>query len=175
MSRRALAARSLAMLGLAAWLGGLAFYGGGVIPVLHDAVGGTRAGLTITRHVTDRLNVVGLACLMIWWPLVVAERRHGPARARRLRLAALGASTALLAGLALLHRVMERHLDTRGLAGFYPDHRAYLLASTAQWLANVVVLATSLGSWGENRPADDTDAKGWQRKDPRDEEGRGHA
>lgn len=160
MSRRSLAARSLALLGLATWLGGLAFYGAGVIPVLHDAVGGTRAGLTITRHVTDRLNVVGLACLVIWWPLVAAERRHGPARARRLRVAALGASTIWLAGLAILHRAMERHLDTRGLAGFYPYHRAYLLASTAQWLANVVVLATSLGIWGGTPSAGEADGTG---------------
>ncbi|HWE40746.1 MAG TPA: hypothetical protein VG406_29670 [Isosphaeraceae bacterium] len=151
MSRRDLAARSLAMLAMAGWLGGLAFYGAAVIPVLHDAVGGTRAGLTITPRVTDRLNLVGLGVLALWWPLVVAERDLGPARARRLRVAALGLSTTILSALAALHRVMEHHLDTTGLAGFYPYHRAYLLASTVQWLANVGVLVASLAIWGGGR------------------------
>jgi hypothetical protein len=148
MRPRALAARSLATLALAVWLGGLAFYGAAVIPVLHDAVGGTRAGLTITPRVTARLNLVGLACLALWWPLVVAERGLGSTRARRLRAASLGLSSAILATLGVLHQSMEHHLDTSGLAGFYPYHRAYLLGSTAQWLANVGVLFASLAIWG---------------------------
>ena len=146
MAARALVLRFLAVAGMAAWLGGFTFYGAVVVPILHDELDRLQAG-GITRRATDALNAIGAATLSVWWLAALAERSLGPARMRRVRAALLAASTALLAGLVALHAVMDRRLDSVGLRGFYPLHRAYLLASTAQWLVNLAILAASLALW----------------------------
>ena len=147
MAPRSLAHRFLAVAGMAVWLGGFTFYGAVVVPILHDELDRLQAG-GITRRATDALNVIGAATLAAWWWNALAERSLGPARVRRARAALLAVSTALLAGLFALHAVMDRRLDSVGLRGFYPLHRAYLLASTAQWLVNLATLGTSLVLWG---------------------------
>jgi hypothetical protein len=39
---------------------------------------------------------------------------------------------------------MENRLETIGLLGFYPWHRAYLLVSTIQWGANLFLVAIAV-------------------------------
>ena len=54
----------------------------------------------------------------------------------------------LLLFLIVLHGIMDERLETGSLRGFYPLHRAYLIASTVQWVANLGLMATSLVLWG---------------------------
>jgi hypothetical protein len=150
MGRRVLILRYLCLLGLAVWLGGFTFYGAAVVPVLHDELDHLQAG-GITRRVTDTLNAFGAATLALWWLDAWAERTGGPAWAARARGGLLAASTAILAGLVALHRVMDARLDDGLLRGFYPLHRLYLWASTAQWLVHLALLAVALAAW--TRPA----------------------
>lgn len=147
--------RFAAVLALGVWLGGFAFYSGLVIPVLHDAMSSPEAG-RITQRVTDRLNGIGVLALTMAWGLEIAERRPErrggtPSWRSRWRLGLLIGLTFSLAALAGLHEAMDRHLETRGLSGFYPLHRAYLLISTAQWLAEAGLLWTWTAFW--SRPA----------------------
>lgn len=146
MPGRTFLIRVLCLLGMALWAGGFAFYGAAVVPVLHEELDALQAG-EITRRVTVALNAVGLATLIPWWWACVTERAAGPPRLRRARLVLLGASSALLAFQLALHRVMDGRLDAGALRGFYPLHRAYLIGSTAQWFANLGLLAASLRLW----------------------------
>jgi hypothetical protein len=47
--------------------------------------------------------------------------------------------------LLILHRVLDRKLETSTVIGFYAYHRAYLWTSTVQWFANLWLLARSTG------------------------------
>jgi hypothetical protein len=128
---------------LALWLGGFTFYSAAVIPVLHDQLGSPLDTGLVTQRVTDILNALGFATVVLGWLAVAIERRCG----RVLRagskdsVALLGAFSACLLALLGLHLVMDRRLDSGSLAGFYPLHRAYLWISVLQWLASLGLLA----------------------------------
>lgn len=141
-----LALRVLCLLGLSVWVGGFMFYSAVVIPVLHDVLGSVETGY-VTQRVTDFLNAAGVASLLTWWAEAWAERAAVPVRARRARLGLLAATTFLLLFLIALHRVMDGRLESGSLRGFYPLHRVYLLASTAQWFVNLGLIAISLVLW----------------------------
>ena len=145
----ALALRSLSLLALAVWVGGFTFYSAVVIPVLHESMGSVEAGL-ITQRVTDTLNGIGAAAVVLCCLWAAVERPPYAVRSNRARLGLLAASTALLVVLIALHRVMDRRLETSGLRGFYPLHRAYLLASTAQWAANLGLLLVFALGWRDH-------------------------
>ena len=151
-----LAARSIVILAHAVWLGGFTFYGAVVIPILHERFGPLDAG-RITQRVSDRLNLVGLATLLLWWALAWSERRRGPAVARRIRLGLLVATTLLLAFLAVDHEILDDRLDRHGLSGFYAYHRVYLIASSLQWAVNLGLVPATLAIWlrrpEESRPS----------------------
>ena len=88
----------------------------------------------------------------LWWLAAWAERSAHPALARRARLGLLAASTLMLLALVRLHQLMDSRLDTGTLRGFYPLHRIYLIASTAQWVVNLGLMAIVLVPW-RNGPA----------------------
>lgn len=134
--------RFASLVALAVWLGGFTFYSAAVVPILHDEFG-SLGGSAVTRRATDVLNLVGLAAVGLWWADLAADR-WADVRVGRLRPAALIGSTAGLAVLFVLHHLMDRRLDTVGLRGFYPWHRAYLILSTATWAANLGLLASTV-------------------------------
>lgn len=103
----------------------------------------------VTQRVTDFLNASGGVAVLVWWAALWAERSLGSLRVRRLRLGFLAGATLLLVVLIVLHRVMDARLEAGSLRGFYPLHRAYLVASTAQWFLNLGLLAGSLALWRE--------------------------
>ena len=140
MPTRAPLIRFACSVGMASWAGGFAFYGAAVVPVLHDELDRLQAG-AITARVTDTLNALGAAILVVWWAAALAGRPGAGDRARRARFGLLAASSTLLLSLIALHRVMDGRLDSGNLRGFYPLHRAYLIASTAQWFVNLGLLA----------------------------------
>lgn len=146
MPLRLFALRFLCLLSLTVWVGGFTFYSAAVIPVLHDEMDSQHAG-RITQRVTHSLNATGVAALALWWLEVLLEHSGGQARIRQARILLTGASTAILVSLFLMHRVMDRRLDAGSLRGFYPWHRAYLIASTIQWFMNLGLLAAALLHW----------------------------
>lgn len=140
-----LALRFAALAAMAVWVGGFTFYGGIVVPILDDALGSLDAG-QITRRVTDRLNQIGLATVAVWALGLVVDRRHG--RFPAVSAGFLAVSLTTLLGLFWMHVRMDAHLDTVGLTGFKPWHRAYLMTSTIQWAANLGLLAATVRRWG---------------------------
>jgi hypothetical protein len=145
MSTRSLALRFLGLLTLSIWVGGFTFYSAVVIPILHDAIGTSETG-AITRRVTHAINAAGVATVAVWWLIVGLERSlaSGSLRLRRARFWLLAGTSALLVFLVVLHRVMDDRLDAGRLQGFYPLHRVYLIASTAQWFLNLGLLLVPL-------------------------------
>jgi Domain of unknown function (DUF4149) len=142
MLLRSIALRFLCSLTLAIWVGGFTFYGAAVIPILHDEIDSFQAG-GITRRVTNVLNAVGVATLAVWSLAAWFERSVESALVRRVRLGLLATTLVLLLFLMILHGIMDERLEAGSLRGFYRLHRVYLIASTAQWLANLGLMAIS--------------------------------
>jgi hypothetical protein len=127
---------------MAVWLGGFTFYAGVVVPILHDEFDSI-TGSAVTRRATDALNLIGLATLPLWWSWAWFAGRSGPAPWRRGRSVLLAVSSISLLALIAMHEHMDRLLDSTGLRNFYPWHRAYLITSTAQWAANLGLIASA--------------------------------
>ncbi len=130
------------------WQGGFMFYGGVVISVGAEVLGGDFEQGMITRHVTDWLNVAGAAALIGWIGDLVVERRFCLKR----RWAAWLFLVLMLGALAWLHVQMEEHIDTEhprliGRAAFRHLHTWYLRISTAQWLASIALTYWTLQNW----------------------------
>jgi hypothetical protein len=141
--------RFICLFSLSIWLGGFTFYSAVVIPILHRSLGVGQTG-PITQRVTDFINAAGGVTVILWWLSAWVERSANPAIARRARLALLAGSTITLLVLVFLHQVMDRRLESSGLSGFYVLHRAYLIASTAQWLMNLGLFAAVLVLWRDD-------------------------
>jgi hypothetical protein len=140
--------RFVGLLSLMIWVGGFTFYSAAVIPILHKATPSLEAG-RITQRVTDRLNLVGGATVLVWLILIDVERRIGPTRVRKVRALLLFTTVVLLASLARLHALMDERIADNQMGGFYPWHRAYLIVSTVQWFVNLGLLGLSLRIWEE--------------------------
>ena len=133
---RFLAAMALARIRI----GGLAFYGGAVLPRLHKTFGIARSA-EITRQATDVLNAIGVAAVAMGWVVAALERGGDSSRRWRMRLGLLATTTGLLLALVVLHRIMDGRLDTGRRGNFSGLHRVYLIVSTVQWFANLGLLA----------------------------------
>ena len=146
--------RFAASVAMAAWVGGFMVYGGLVVAILDETLGRYEAGM-ITRRVTVGLNIIGMVavgtCALLAW----VEREVGRRIDRRSRLALLALSAASLLMLAVLHSEMDRRLDSTGLRGFKPWHRAYLMVSTGQWLANLGLIGVTIRIWTDRGPRKD--------------------
>jgi hypothetical protein len=105
----------------------------------------------ITRRVTEWLNVTAAAALAVLALelLLCQEVSRRAARARRLLWLFMAACQALL---FRLHAVLDGMMIEQGRIvtdpeAFYPVHRAYLWAHTAQWAAGLAFVALTLLAW----------------------------
>lgn len=143
--------RFLVVQALLFWQGGFLFYSAVVIPTGTDVVGSWMQGL-ITRHVTDWMNGIGAAAVLILaWDQILGHETKGIRRARWCLWAIL---TASLLGLIALHPIVERLIDGAGgnapdrYGTFYFWHRVYLYVATVQWVAGLGYVAVMLRAWG---------------------------
>ena len=134
--------RRLFLVALSIYIGGFTFYSAVVIPVLHDRLESSLETGLITQRVTDMLNLLGVVTLSLGWCVygLSAGWNSQSDRGSRCKIWPLVISSICLVVLLVLHRVLDRKLETNMFAGFYPYHRAYLWTSTVQWLANLVLL-----------------------------------
>ncbi len=145
--------RSLAIFGYAIWVGGFTFYGAVVLWVVHEAYGSFDAG-KITQSVTDYLNLIGVATLAVWAVFAWVERRAQPRWARNSLLGLLAVSAGIQVFLFVDHRILDQRLAEHGLKGFYAHHSVYLNASTAQWVAHLLMVPLSVWVCAAASPSD---------------------
>jgi hypothetical protein len=137
--------RWLFLVALSIYTGGFTFYSAVVIPILHDRLENSLETGLITQRVTDVLNLIGTVTLSLGWCVhglstVYECRSH---RGSRWKIWPLVTSSICLVVLLMLHRILDRKVETNTFAGFYPYHRAYLWTSTVQWIANLGLLTQS--------------------------------
>ncbi len=137
----------LAVTLFAVWWGGFTFYAAVVVPTGHEVLHSSIRQGFITQAVTGRLNVLGVAALLmlVWqrWAQPTADAAPN----RRLLFATWLVMAIALVGLFWLHPYLDQLLDQGGHSiideeRFYSLHRWYLLISTVQWLAGAVHLGT---------------------------------
>jgi hypothetical protein len=139
--------RLLFLIALSIYIGGFTFYSAVVIPVLHDRLESSLETGLVTQRVTDVLNLLGVVTLSLGWCVygLSAVCGFGSDRGSHCKIWPLLISSICLVVLLVLHRVLDRKLETSMFAGFYPCHRAYLWTSTVQWFANLGLLIQSIG------------------------------
>ncbi len=155
----AFALRSLARIAFAIWFGGFTFYAAVVVPDLHETFGGMETG-EISRRVSVVLNAVGLAAVALGWAVVALDRDIRSGWRGKVRIGLLAVTSLLLFALIVLHRDMGSRLDSGdGLRAFHRIHEFYLILSTAQWFANLGLMAVDSAPPrpipGESRITDD--------------------
>jgi hypothetical protein len=145
MIAQAKTVRMLFVIALAIYLGGFTFYSLAVIPILHERLASAFEAGLITQEVTNALNGLGVITLSLGWLACWAEGRSLPhdGRGRVWQWSALAVSSICLVALFVLHGVLDRKLESGTGLGFYRWHRAYLWASTIQWIANLGLLVHS--------------------------------
>jgi hypothetical protein len=137
--------RYLAVIGLAFWLGGIAFYGALVIPKAHDLLSSHREIGFVTREVTGTANVLGAVVLgVLLLHGILAWKRAG--KGMRITLAT---SWTLMAAALITLFLLRAHLDTMLDASamrvadrsrFMPLHERYLNVTSVLTLAALVHL-----------------------------------
>jgi len=126
-----------------------------VVPIGGSVLGSEFEQGLITRHVTDYLNAAGAVALVLWaWELAV--ERGGRATLRPARWPLWVFLAAALAALVWLHLRMDAHFDpdeplVHNRPAFRTLHRIYLIVSTAQWAASMLLLAWTLQAWSRPR------------------------
>jgi hypothetical protein len=141
--------RFLVFQALLLWQGGFLFYAAVVIPVGSDVLGSWSQGM-VTRHVTDRMNLIGAAAMLIlaWDQLANAE-----SNCRRCRWVLWTVMAVCLVGLVVLHPSIAAYVDGTGSESardyrtFYSWHRLYLYVATAQWVAGLGYTVVTLRAW----------------------------
>ena len=142
--------RFLVIQALLLWQGGFLFYAAVVIPIGSDVLGSSWAQGTVTRHVTDRMNVIGAVALLI---LAWDQCANVAASCRKCRWSLWVVMALSLGALALLHPAIASYVDGIGSQSawdygtFYFWHRVYMYVSTAQWIAGLGYVAVTLRAW----------------------------
>ena len=141
--------RMLLLLTLMFWQGGFMFYGGVVVPVGAEILrSDTKQGF-VTQAVTNYLNVAGVVCLIVWLEYLWHYRRKGVSSAEWWVWSMMAIS---LFGLAGIHLQMDQILvaETTTVSDpkqFHLLHKMYIVTSSLQWLACLVLLFLTLQSW----------------------------
>lgn len=147
--------RMLVLWMLMIWQGGFVFYGLVVIHVGLQVLGSSLQQAWITQRVTNWLNLIGALALAAWAWDIAAE--SAPSRLRRRRWLLWGVLVMTLAALAMLHPLLDRHMDYEqshfsDAPSFHELHRWYLRVSTAQWVGAFVLSALTLRTWRQRDP-----------------------
>jgi hypothetical protein len=146
--------RFLVLQALMLWQGGSLFYAAVVVPTGTEVLGSFQQG-SVTRHVTDAMNLIGVVCLLI----LAWDQLQSLPTFRRTRWTLWSCQAVMLAGLFWLHGKVERLVDfsANGHIADYPVfylwHRVYLYATTAQWLIGLVNVMVMLRVWNAVRTA----------------------
>ena len=139
------------------WQGGFLFYTAVVVPTGTAVLGSSAAQGAITARVTDVLNRIGIAALVIF-AAELGLSRDPFARRTRGRWWCWWLLFLSQSLLLCCHRLLDALMDpdrTRVVIHppFYFVHRVYLWTSTAQWFIGLVLAWLTLLAWrAEDQP-----------------------
>jgi hypothetical protein len=149
--------RFLVIQALMLWQGGFLFYTAFVVPTGGEVLGSAAAQGAITARVTEMLNLLGIAGIgLLAWDL--AASRDPASRRTAARWWCWAALLVCQYLLLVVHEILVSLMDP-GRAHvmirppFYPLHRLYLWASTAQWFAGVLLVWWTLRAWADEPAA----------------------
>lgn len=137
---------------MGAWMGGFTFYALIVIPTAGLVLGGEREVGFITQKVTFWLNLIGLACLGFFAWDMLCDWSSLTRPLRRWLATSWIVMSAMFPGLFMVHRLMDRLLESPGfkihqISHFTDLHTVYLGFATVQWTAAVLHIGLSLAAW----------------------------
>jgi len=135
------------------WQGGFLFYAACVVPAGTQALGSAAVQGTVTARVTDALNLIGLAGVVVF-ALELSLTRDPSTRRTACRWWTWGVAMLCQFLLLYLHVLLDAFMDPgrkRVVIGvaFYPVHAAYLWTSAVQWLACLLLTWWTLKAWRE--------------------------
>ncbi len=150
--------RFLVIQALMLWQGGFLFYTAFVVPTGGEVLGSAAAQGAITARVTEVLNLLGIVGigLLAWDLAVTCDPSSRRTAARWWCWAALLVCQYLL---LVCHGILISLMDPGRIhvmirPPFYPLHRLYLWASTAQWFAGMLLVWWTLRAWAhESAPS----------------------
>jgi hypothetical protein len=130
------------------WQGGFTFYSAVVVPVGAEVLGSHRAQGMITRTVTNYLHGAGIVGLAMWCWDAAAERAFWP----RVRWGLLALLAVTLGMQFWLHFRLDSHVDLETHSIIDPPqfrvlHQWYLIVSTVQWAAALLLAALTVAAW----------------------------
>jgi hypothetical protein len=137
----------LVLAALLFWQGGFTFYAAIVVPIGQGLFGDEMQG-SVTRHVTNYLNLSGAVALLVLAWDAAASADHSALRRRARWLAWVG-MVVVLALLVWLHANMDGLLDADSFNrnAFRNRHRWYLWLSTVQWACGLAYMGLTIGVW----------------------------
>jgi len=146
-----LAARIALVFMFALYWGGLTFYTGIVVRIIHMVLNDPMDGGLITQKVTFVLQVLG-ACTL---PLMLVNDLSVTRHSKRIGIALIGLTLVLscaLVALFVIHSQLDHLIDVQQMeitdrGEFDAAHRRYNQTTTVQWLATVAYLPLAVYSW----------------------------
>lgn len=135
----------------ALYWGGLTFYTGFAVRILHDVLSDPIDGGMITQRVTAVLQVLGVLSVVLMAINSVAVTRKSRKYGIAL-IACVGVLACALIGLFIVHSKLDAVIDLDQFTvtdrdAFDAGHRRYNQLTTIQWLACLVYLSTTVYGW----------------------------
>ncbi|MGB7347762.1 MAG: hypothetical protein WBD20_26295 [Pirellulaceae bacterium] len=143
--------RWLLLVSYALYWGGLTFYTGFVVRIIHDVVNDPMDGGMITQRVTVLLQFFGVVTTVLMlanaFQVGRSNKRHGCMLG--LCAAALGVS---IVGLLIVHSNLDAVIDIKAAQVtdrdvFTLNHRRYNQLTTVQWIASLIYLPITIVAW----------------------------
>lgn len=143
--------RILLLLAFALFWGGLTFYTGLVVRVIHDVLADPLEGGLITQRVTAGLQYLGIVTVGLMFVNAFLVARKSNRYGYSLVACAVIVGIAII-GLVMVHGQLDAVIDADGWEitdrdAFTIGHRRYNQLTTIEWVASLAYLSITIAAW----------------------------
>ena len=143
--------RTCLLLSFALFWGGLTFYTGIVVRIMHDVVSDPMTGGMITQQVTVVLQWLGVVTVVLMLANAVVVRKVSSRRFKVLLVCSLLLGLSL-AGLFVVHNDLDavisiKQIEITDRDEFVIGHRRYNRLTTVEWIATFLYLPVIVSVW----------------------------
>jgi hypothetical protein len=143
--------RTCLLLSFALFWGGLTFYTGIVVRIMHDVVSDPMTGGMITQQVTVVLQWLGVVTVVLMLANAVVVRKVSSRRFKVLLVCSLLLGLSL-AGLFVVHNDLDavisiKQTEITDRDEFVIGHRRYNRLTTVEWIATFLYLPVIVSVW----------------------------